>query len=453
MPTLTLPPLSAIRIEAARRSLETLCRLDQPDWDWSQPFHVACFAAAKALEPGKCLAVELPIRHGKTELFTIRGAARAMLRKGARVLLVGNTQTLAESFSRSVKERLRLFGIEAGMKDGAQEWSTPWGSTLYAVGVGGAIEGRGFTDIFIDDPVKSREEAESARQRDTLWQWFTDSMWGRREPGCRLILVMSRWHQDDIIGRIKAGAHHAALWTFLTITALAVEDDPLGRQPGEALWPARWSREHLEQERDANPLNFEARYQANPTPRDGDMFKLGKLQLVQRGEIDPTWPSVVAFDLGYSESGDYSALAQGWKSPAGRWIFDIQRKKLSIGARDAWIEAEARRRAVPVWIPQDPGAGGVMVKPLIARLEGLQVKAFKPIGAKDERAQGLASQVEAGNIAFLDSPDARAAIEEMRVFPKGANDDMVDAINDAFRALMKTLPERRGQLARPGAWQ
>jgi predicted phage terminase large subunit-like protein len=437
MPTLKLPPLSAIRIEAARRSLETLCRLDQPDWDWSQPFHAACFAAAKALEPGKCLAVELPIRHGKTELFTIRGAAKAMLRKGARVLLVGNTQTLAESFSRSVKERLRLFGIEAGMKDGAQEWSTPWGSTLYAVGVGGAIEGRGFTDIFIDDPVKSREEAESARQRDTLWQWFTDSMWGRREPGCRLILVMSRWHQDDIIGRIKAGAHHAALWTFLTITALAVEGDPLGRQPGEALWPARWTREHLEQERDANPRNFEARYQANPTSPEGDFFKPGNITIVQTSQalgIEQA-ETVVKLDLGYTTSGDYSALCQMWKLPDGRYLCDIRRARESIDERNKWIERECRARNAKVLIPQDGGAGKDTVAVIGRLLAGLSIEAHPERGSKMQRAEGFAAQVNLGNVIFLESPDARAAIEEMRVFPNGANDDTIDALSGAFNDL------------------
>lgn len=441
MPTLKLPPLSAIRLEAARRSLETLCRLDQPDWTWDAPHHKASFAAFRALEPGRCLAVELPIRHGKTELFTIRGAAHAMLQNGARVLLVSNRQVLAEEFSLSVKERLRLFGIEAGSKDGAATWSTPWGSTLFAVGAGGAVEGRGFTHIFIDDPIRTREAADSQRQRDKLWSWFTDTIWGRREPGCRVVLVMSRWHQDDIIGRIRAGMHHFGLWTFFTLKALAEEDDPLGREPGEPLWPERWSREFLETERGENPVNFEARYQANPTPRDGDLFKPDQVAIVPSFDLADAVQTVAALDLGYGESGDWTALAQGWRLADGRFVFDIRRIRAGLDKRNAWISRECRARVgAKVLIPQDGGAGKDTVAVITRVLAGLSVKASPVRGSKEQRAEGLAAQVNAGNVIFIDSPDARAAIEEMRVFPNGAHDDTIDALSDAFNYIAGKRP-------------
>lgn len=430
-----LPHPDLIRQERARRSHEVLCQIDQPEWSWDKAHFKKLFEAFKSLEPGSCLAIELPIRHGKSECITIRGAAHILMQAGRRVLVAANTQDLAEAFSRSIKEVLRRLGVKPGAKDGAKEWSTPWGSTLYAVGVGGAIEGRGFTDIFIDDPIASREDAESQTVRNKIWQWLTDSLWGRKEPGARVVFIMSRWHEDDPLGRIKKGGFHAALWTFLTITALAEAGDILGRHPGEALWPERWSQEHLEAERAANPRNFGARYQANPTSQEGDFFKPDNLGLCSRSEIRQEWPTVVALDLGYSESGDYTALAQGWRSDDGRFFLDIRRVREELDARNKWLNKECKQRGARVLIPQDGGSGKDVVKNLTRLLAGLNCTGHPVSKSKELRAQGLAAQVNAGNVMLVDSPDARAFIEEARVFPRGAHDDMVDAASDAFNDL------------------
>jgi predicted phage terminase large subunit-like protein len=433
-----LPHPDLIRQERARRSHEVLCQIDQPEWSWDKPHFKKLFEAFKALEPGQCLAIELPIRHGKSECITIRGAAHVMMQPGRRVLIAANTQDLAETFSRSIKEVLRRLGVKPGNKDGAKEWSTPWGSTLYAVGVGGAIEGRGFSDIFIDDPIASREDAESQTVRNKIWQWFTDSLWGRKEPGARVVFIMSRWHEDDPLGRIRKGAFHALLWTFLTITALAVEGDILGRQPGEPLWPERWSREHLESERQANERNFNARYQANPTSQEGDLFKPDRIGWCSRNDIGKDWKTVQAFDLGYSKSGDPTAWCQMWRSPDGRLYLDIDQIQEELDERNKWMNRKARQSGAKVLIPQDGGSGKDVVKQLTRLFIGLNVVSHtvtKKDGDKTLRASGYAAQVNAGNVMMVDSPVARQFLEQMRVFPNGAHDDMIDATADAFNDL------------------
>lgn len=356
--------------------------------------------------------------------------------RGAKVLIAANTAEIADSFSIAAKEVLRRLGIPKHTKDGAGHWNTPFGSELVAVGVGGAIEGKGFTHIFIDDPVRSKEDAESEVVREKTWSWYKDSLWGRREPGCKLVLIMSRWHEDDITGRLKAGAHYKELWSFVTIKALAEEGDILGREIDEALWPERYDADALKREREENPANFNARYQASPSSATGDMFKVDKLRFIQAKDIDPEWPSVLAIDLGFSTGGDFTALAQCWRMPDGEFVLDVRRTRLESYERNRWIRTECDRRNVKVFIPQDPAGGKEVARTLTSFLAGHSVTTTVVRGKKVHRADPLAAQVNSGNVYIVDTPDGWALKEEMRVFPNGKHDDLIDASADAFKEIV-----------------
>jgi predicted phage terminase large subunit-like protein len=264
-------------------------------------------------------------------------------------------------------------------------------------------------------------------------------MWGRREPGAKLWFIMSRWHEDDPIGRLRKGAFHFGLWTFLKITALAESEDILGREVGEALWPQRWSRAYLEAEQKANPRNFNARYQANPTSVEGDFFQPDNIGWCSRNDISPSWTTVQAFDLGYSKSGDPTAWCQMWRSPDGRFWLDVDQIQEELDERNKWINRKARQSGAKCLVPQDGGSGKDVVKQLIRLLAGIQVighTVTKKDGDKANRASGFAAQVNGGSVMMVDSPVARGFIEQMRVFPHGAHDDIIDASSDAFNDLV-----------------
>ncbi|NBW17550.1 MAG: terminase, partial [Caulobacteraceae bacterium] len=165
-------------------------------------------------------------------------------------------------------------------KTGADEWETTAGGGLVARGVGTPPTGFGFDLILIDDPIKKREEAESEVYREKLWDWYTDDLYTRLEPGGAIILTLTRWHYDDLAAR--AIASEPSRWTILRLPAIAEDDDPIGRLPGQALWPARFNESDLQRIRDVQAAtggaySFESLYQQNPTPREGAFFKVGHL--------------------------------------------------------------------------------------------------------------------------------------------------------------------------------
>ncbi|HEX9950644.1 MAG TPA: hypothetical protein VGB53_02670 [Rubricoccaceae bacterium] len=154
------------------------------------------------------------------------------------------------------------------------------GPPLVTRGVGNPPTGVNPISLLVaDDPIKSRADAASATLRDNVWQWWTGSIIQRFWPRTRAVVIATRWHEDDLIGRLKKADDPAnggpGVWTFVNLPALA-GDDPLGREPGEALWPAAKPAPFLHALRcSMGAYEFEAVFQGNPTPRDGSLFKVG----------------------------------------------------------------------------------------------------------------------------------------------------------------------------------
>lgn len=143
---------------------------------------------------------------------------------------------------------------------------------LDAVGVGGGITGKGGNVIIVDDAVKNRKQAESPSNRENIWDWFTDDLYTRLEPGGVLIVVGTRWHTDDLIGRIKIDDPNG--WTDLCLPAIAHLDDQLGREPGEALWPQRYPVTVLNViKQKLGTYSWSSLYDQDPVPAEGGLFK------------------------------------------------------------------------------------------------------------------------------------------------------------------------------------
>jgi len=385
-----------------------------------------------------------PPRHGKSEMVTVRYPVWRLERDPEMRIIIGAySQTLANRFSRKsrriARERFTLNDERAA----AEEWGTAEGGGFRAVGVGAGVTGMGGHLIVIDDPVKNREEANSEAYRERCWSWYTDDLYTRLEPGGAIILIMTRWHEDDLAGRILA-SEEADDWTVISLPALAEEDDLLERAPGEALCPERYDLEALGRIRQTLGNSFYALYQQRPQPLEGGMFKEGWFVVVEA--VPWIMPKVVRYwdKAGTADGGSYTAGVLMGRAGGLFYVLDVVRGQWTAGTREQQIKNAAymdRQRwgdSYEVWVEQEPGSGGKeSAENTIRNLAGFTVHADRPTGDKALRAEPYAAQMEAGNVRILSADWTAAYRNELTSFPTGMFADQVDASSGAFAKLTR----------------
>jgi predicted phage terminase large subunit-like protein len=373
------------------------------------------------------------------------------------VIAVSHTGRLAAHFGRRARDTaaehplVLNYGISADAR-AAAEWCTDKGGSYYAAGVRGPVTGRRADLILIDDPVKSHAEADSASVREHVWNWYRSDLLTRLKPGGRIVLIMTRWHEDDLGGRLLADAASGGdTWRCLRLSALADEDDPLGRAPGEALWPEWEDAAMLARKRAAvGERAWASLYQQSLRPLEGALFKAQVMPFV---DAAPTAVQAVrAWDLAATaqtgaRNPDWTAGVLLVRDARGSFaVADVVRLQGGpMQVEDAIARtAEMDGRGVAIALPQDPGqAGRTQVAYLTRRLAGFVVTASPETGAKTTRAMPVAAQVEAGNVALVRGTWNRAFVDELLAFPFGSKDDQVDALSRAFAVMTE-----RGAAAR-----
>lgn len=396
----------------------------------------------------KRLILTVPPRHGKTEQVTVRYPVWRLERDPTlRVIVGAYNQTLVNRFSRKsrriAEQRLALSGDRAAV----EEWETAEGGTFRAVGVGGGITGQGGDLIIIDDPVKSREEANSETYRQKVWDWFTDDLYTRLEPGASIILIMTRWHEDDLAGRILA-SEDGPNWTVVNLPAEAVDDDLLGREVGEALCPDRYDLEALERIKRILGNSYYALYQGRPVPPEGAMFKRSWFHIVDTAPRQAQ--RIRAWDRAGTEGdGDYTVgLLMAKDNDGVFYVEDVVRGQFDDLECERLIKQTtltdaARYGDVITWLEQEPGSSGKAVAKITIRaLAGHIVKAERSTGDKATRAQPYAAQCGAENVKLVKGAWNAAYLNELTSFPFGAHDDQVDTSSLAFTKLTLT-PQKR----------
>jgi predicted phage terminase large subunit-like protein len=380
------------------------------------------------------LAIHMPPRHGKSETITVRYPVYHLLNHpDQNVLITGYNERFARKFGRRTRNIAKERGLVASDKAAADEWSTTGGGLFMARGVGSPPTGTGFNRVVIDDPIRRREDADSETYREKTWDWYSEDLYSRVEPSGAIIMVCTLWHEDDVAARAKA----SELGRWHTLNLRAISDE------GNALWPDRFDVEALTRIRSVmGEYGFEALYQQNPTPREGSLFKVGMLEIVNA--VPAGLPKARAWDMGATANdGDYTAgcRIEGPDTSGIYYVTDVVRGQWEPAERNRIIRQTAEIDGVECRIrgPQDPGAAGKESAHMFTRmLAGFSVKTAPVTGDKQLRAEPLAAQVNAGNVKLLRGDWNRAYIEEFRTFPSGKHDDQVDSSTDAFSTLRST---------------
>ena len=324
-------------------------------------------------------------------------------------------------------------------------------------GVGGGIMGMGFHYGIIDDPYKDHEEANSPTVREARWEWFWSSFYTRQAKNAGILLTMTRWHEDDLAGRLLKLAKsdpNAEQWVVLSIPAIAEEpgpdipprhpDDP--RKPGEAMWPSHFPLSFLSTMEASNNYQFNALYQQRPRAREGQTFKRPWFKIENAA---PTkFKAIVRYWDKAGTAGGNGAATAGVLMALDYdnlpWVLDSVTGHWDAGDREKTIKQTAEldalrfrsRRAFKIWVEQEPGSGGKeSAAATIRNLAGYIVEADRPTGDKDTRLDPLASQAKANGIRLLRGDWNEHYIEEMTSIPYGARRDQGDASSGAFNKL------------------
>ena len=410
--------------------------------------HLHLLAELERLEAGGIdrLMVLMPPGSAKSTYVSVLFPAWWLHRRPCSAVIAAcHTADLAEHFGRQVRrlvgEHQPTLGYGIAPSDrAAGRWATTGGGSYFATGVRGPITGRRADLVVIDDPVKSHAEADSATYRDHAWDWYRSDLVTRLRPGARVVVVMTRWHPDDLGGRLQEADDG---WSVLRLPALAEAGDPLGRAPGEALWPEWEDGAALERKRVLmGSRMWSALFQQAPRRDAGGLFPIGKIEVLEMAP--PGLASVRAWDLAATADGDgrdpdWTVGLRLGRETSGRFlVLDVVRLRGGPHEVEEAIVRTANQdgRAVPVGLPQDPGqAGKHQVAWLAAKLAGHRVVASAETGAKLTRALPVAAQAEAGNLRLLRGGWNHALLDELRDFPHGRKDDQVDALSRAFSML------------------
>ena len=377
-----------------------------------------------------------------------------------RIIATSNTADLAGTFSRRVRGRIRANGPTLGYRldrEAVDLWTTSNGGEYRAAGIGGVITGLRADLALVDDPVKSREEADSEARRNRVWEWFQDDLRTRLRPGAAIVIVQTRWHQDDLSGRLLETQPDR--WRVVSVPAEAELDDPLGRAPGEMLWgdDAYGYAAALERAKaEASTRSWSAMYQQRPTPESGDYFRSEWLHLADSLPDRATMRVYGGSDYAVTANGgDFTVhVVLGMDSEARLWLLDVWRGQ---AASDAWIEifCDLVRQWRPIgWAEETgqirAGIGPFLERRMRERHAYVARHAFPTRGDKAVRAQSIRGRMALDGLRMLRSAPWRQALEaELLTFPAGRHDDQVDALGLVGQLLDRMLCGSLPQSAKP----
>lgn len=451
--------------------------------------------AVKDVEAGqnRMLAVSLPPRSGKSTLISRYGPLW-FLRKHPEWKIVtssydGSLVTGWASANRKLIEAKPELGIQLAKDGGAGgHWDTVEGGGMYAVSVRGPLTGRGANVLIIDDPISNFVDAHSAAARQTLWDWWLSVAYQRLERPFLVLVIMTRWHEDDLVGRLFSPETEGdpAQWERISIPALAEDGDLIGRAPGEPLLSPLIDEDRnqaldriMDIKRAVGSYSFSSMHQQRPAPAKGAIFDSGWWRFwtmdpdkaTQDGRVVCLDPSALtgakwldSWDAAFKDvaSGDGGwVVGQRWvrneanryliAQKRGHWSFTQTIKQMKEWAREADPVHSPCGHLVHERLIEERANGAAIIDVLKEKISGLVP--VNPTISKVARARAVTPEIESGNV-YLPHPSDPGNewlddfLSELRNFPHDVADDQVDALSQGLSGLRDP---GRGLLTVPGS--
>tara|TARA_B100000963_G_scaffold93791_1_gene80742 strand:+ start:327 stop:1802 length:1476 start_codon:yes stop_codon:yes gene_type:complete len=391
----------------------------------------------------KRLIINMPPRHTKSEFGSYLLPAW-MVGKNPKLKIIQSTNTteLSVRFGRKAKalidspEYQKVFKTKLREdSQAAGKWETAQGGEYYAAGVGSAITGRGADLLIIDDP-HSEQDAMNAQALERTYEWYTSGPRQRLQPGGSIIVIMTRWNEKDLTGRLLNAQKEvkADQWQVVEFPAIMPS--------GEPVWPEYWKLEDLESVKASIPLSkWNAQYMQNPTSEEGALIKREWWKPWEADELPPLEHVIQSYDTAFmkKQTADYSAITT-WgvfrpneDSPPNLILVDAVKARYEF--------PELRRVALEqygYWNPEtviiESKASGLPLTYELRKM-GIPVINFTPSKGNDKhtRVNAVSPMFESGLIwAPKEMEFAQEVIEECAAFPYGDHDDLVDSMTQAL---------------------
>lgn len=398
------------------------------------------------------LILSTPPQHGKSETITKTLPSWYLMKHPDHfVIEVSYGNDLAERFGKAnldkVKEYGRLFGVQPDpRKCTSQEfYLKDHTGGMISRGRGSSLTGYSGHLIVIDDPIKNREEADSETQRESLWEEFNDSIVSRHQRGTKIILIMTRWHEDDLVGRICTELPKDIV-TVVNLPCEAEEDDLLGRRPGEALCPEigkddEWLHEFKKTHASEHGMrSWNALYQGHPTAREGNILDRSWWQFYDSKEQIKYDTMLMSVDAAFKdgEHNDFVAITVWGKKDNEIYLVDLVNRHMNFMATIRAIEIFAYKypKIGPILI-EDKANGTAIIQMLRDKLPG--IISVRPDASKEARVNAVSFVIEAGEVYLpKDRKWTWEFIDQCAAFPNGKHDDMVDSMSQALTKLIFT---------------
>ena len=367
------------------------------------------------------------------------------------VIAASHTAELAERFGRRVRntmiEHSATLGVDVSPDSAAAgRWETTEGGEYFAAGVGGSVTGRRADLVIVDDPVRSRQDADSKVVSDRTWEWWKSDLSTRMKPGAKVVLIMTRWAEDDLGGRcLDEMAAGGRPWRVLRLPMEAESDDPLGRAVGEPLWP-EWFTDNMRSDAKRDARTWSALYQQSPSPDTGSYFLKDWLHPVTSMPPRDSLRIYGGSDYAVtSDGGDYTVHAVvGMDADGKLWLLDLWRAQASA---DVWVDAFCA--LVRTWKPMAwaeeqgqirAGIGPFLTRAMREKQAFVMRCDFPTRGDKSVRAQSIRGRMAVDGLRIPANAPWRTDFEtELMQFPVGKHDDQCDALGLVGQLLDKMI--------------